>query len=127
MSCVVRVQARSAAVLLTGDLEAAQEKALVASGAELRSDVLLVPHHGSKTSSSGALIAAVAPRVALIQSGYRNRFGHPARPVVERYVAADVALFDSPRCGAMRWSSVSPGHVGCERIENARYWHHALR
>lgn len=126
MSCVVRVQARSVAALLMGDLEAAQEKALVASGAELQSDVLLVPHHGSKTSSSEALIAAVAPRVALIQAGYRNRFGHPAQPVLARYVAADIALFDSPHCGAMHWASVDPGRVVCERSQNARYWHHVL-
>jgi competence protein ComEC len=72
-------------VLLTGDIEAAQEAALVARlGPALRSQVLLVPHHGSKTSSSEAFIGAVAPGTAVVQAAYRSRFGHPAAEVLAR-------------------------------------------
>eukprot|EP01034_Spumella_vulgaris_P032931 gene32929-40650_t len=82
MSCVLRVASAAgmpgaqAVALLVGDIEAPQEQALLARAAPLKADVLLVPHHGSKTSSSGAFLDAVQPRTALVQSGYRNRFGH---------------------------------------------------
>ncbi len=126
VSCVLRVQAASgASVLLTGDIERAQERALVVGhGARLRSDVLLVPHHGSKTSSSPRLLAAVQPRLALVQAGYRNRFGHPAPLVTARYADRGIALFDSPYCGAMHWHSGAPQQVRCERELAARHWHH---
>jgi len=125
-SCVLRVGAATGSVLLAGDIERAQERALVDAGADLRSDVLLVPHHGSKTSSTAEFIEAVQPRLALVQAGYRNRFGHPAPDVVARYTARGVRVVASPGCGAMHWSSATPGSVGCERQEQARYWHHRM-
>jgi len=86
LSCVLRVQGSGGrSLLLTGDIEAAQEAALVARlGPALRSQVLLVPHHGSKTSSSEAFIGAVAPGTAVVQAAYRSRFGHPAAEVLAR-------------------------------------------
>jgi competence protein ComEC len=122
-SCVVRVQgADGASVLLAGDLEASQETDLVAEhGQALKSDVLLVPHHGSKTSSTGLFLDVVAPKTAVVQAGFRNRFGHPAPVVVERYAARGIALVDSPSCGAWTWRG---GEGTCERERAARYWHH---
>ena len=125
LSCVLRVRAPDGvAALLPGDIGTAQERALAARHDDLRADVLLAPHHGSRSSSSPALLDAVQPRLALIQSGYRNRFGHPAPEVVARYQARGVRLVDSPRCGAMRWSSAQPDIVHCEREAARRYWHH---
>jgi competence protein ComEC len=125
LSCVLRVASASGRVaLLTGDIEAAQELALVeAAGAQdgLRSDLLLVPHHGSRTSSSEALLEAVAPQLAFAQAGYRNRFGHPALPVLARYQAQGIALLTSPDCGALRWASVDGGWQ-CQRQIGRRYW-----
>ncbi|MGJ7509127.1 hypothetical protein [Variovorax sp. GT1P44] len=66
------------------------------------------------------------PRVALVQAGYRNRFGHPAPEVVERYLERGVSLVDSPHCGAASWSSKSPGVVGCLRRQSRRYWRHDM-
>lgn len=126
MSCVLRVRAAAATALLVGDIEAPQEALLLAAGAPLASDLLLVPHHGSKTSSSAAFLDAVQPRVALVQSGYRNRFGHPAPAVMARYRERAIAVFDSPRCGAMRWRSEQPGRVECERQTRPRYWWHHM-
>jgi competence protein ComEC len=111
--------------LLTGDIEAAQELALVERiGSALRSDVLIVPHHGSRTSSTVAFIEAVAPRVAVVQAAYRSRFGHPAADVVERYRAHGVEVVRSDACGA--WSWQTSGMAQCERRVSARYWHHRL-
>ena len=124
LSCVLRVSNGRSSVLLTGDIEQAQEAALLRQPQALPADVLLVPHHGSKTSSSAAFIAAVAPRFALVQSGYRNRYGHPAAPVLARYREQGIAVVDSPHCGAMHWRSTQPASLDCERARDARYWQH---
>jgi competence protein ComEC len=126
ISCVLRIANGRATVLLAGDIERLQEAALVTRTPELRADLLLAPHHGSKTSSSAALLEAVRPRLVLVQAGYRNRFGHPAREVVERYAAYGVRLVENVPCGAALWRSQAPEKVGCERERSARYWHHRL-
>ncbi|MGF6345656.1 competence protein ComEC [Variovorax sp. W2I14] len=128
VSCVLRIGNGRATVLLAGDIERLQEAALVARTAEahLRADVLLVPHHGSKTSSSEALLDAVRPRIGLVQAGYRNRFGHPAGEVVARYTERGVRLVESARCGAAHWVSERPAELACERERRARYWHHRM-
>lgn len=124
MSCVLRVSNGTRSALLVGDIEQGQEQRLIADAGQLKSDVLLVPHHGSKSSSSGAFLDAVDPRVALVQSGYRNRFGHPAPDVVRRYEERHIAVYDSPHCGAIFWSSVQAQEVKCQRTERQRYWQH---
>ena len=96
MSCVLRIENASGSILLTSDIEARDEQALLARAADrLRSDVLLVPHHGSATSSTPAFIAAVGAREVVIPVGYRNRFQHPRPEVVERYSAC---LLYTSRC-----------------------------
>ena len=124
-SCVLRVAAGGASMLLTGDIERAAEAALARNGAQ--ADVLLVPHHGSRTSSSTEFIAAVAPRWAVVPAGYRNRFGHPARDVLERYAAAGVRLLRTDRDGAVR-VVLKPDFVGveAERLRVPRYWRRSL-
>ena len=127
LSCVLRVvDAHGTAALLAGDIEAAQEQALVARGAALQADVLLVPHHGSKTSSSAPFLDAVQPRTALVQAAYRSRFGHPAPEVLQRLRERGIAVVESPRCGAATWASVQPDRVGCERRDKMRYWQHPV-
>ncbi len=96
---------------------------------DLHSDVLLVPHHGSNTSSSAAFLDAVAPRVAIVQSGYRNRFGHPTALVMARYAERQITVVDSPHCGAYTWQSWRPDaaqSAQCWRTSSQRYWHHRL-
>ena len=121
LSCVLRVaDAHGRSALLTGDIEAAQEAALVARAAgALRVDVLLVPHHGSRTSSTVGFLDAVAPRVAVIQVGYRSRYGHPAPEVVARYRERGIALVRTDQCGALSWSD---GQAHCTRAVRRRYW-----
>ncbi len=90
-------------VLFTGDIEAAGERALLARtpAAMLAATVLKVPHHGSRTSSSSAFVAAVRPQVAVLSLGYRNPFGFPAPEVVERYIAVGARVFRTDRSGAV--------------------------
>ena len=123
VSCVLRIQGAGGAALLAGDIEAAQELDLVRQGLK-PVDWLLVPHHGSKTSSSTAFLQALQPQWAMVQAGYRNRFGHPAPEVMARYKDLQIQWVDSPRCGAARWRSDRPEQMVCERVQSRRYWHH---
>ncbi|MBC5782455.1 ComEC/Rec2 family competence protein [Ramlibacter sp. USB13] len=126
LSCVLRVGNGRVHALLAGDIEKPQELRLVQDGAALRADWLLVPHHGSRTSSSEPFLEAVGPALAVAQAGYRNRFGHPAADVVQRYATRGIALEASPACGALTWASQSPAAVRCERRDAPRYWHHRV-
>lgn len=124
LSCTLRMTNGQHAVLLAGDIEKAQEQKLVQEGIDVKADVLLVPHHGSQTSSTHEFLDAVSPRIALVQSGYRNRYGHPARPVMVRYEERGIQVVSSPTCGAVRWQSRQPDRVICQRDSHARYWQH---
>lgn len=124
-SCVLRIKTANATLLLTGDLESPEEATLVARwGAGLSADVMLVPHHGSKTSSSAVFLDTVQPRWAWVQAGYRNRFGHPASEVLARYQARLITVLETARCGAILWRSQAPQSMQCERASRQRYWHH---
>ena len=125
MSCVLRVGTAERSVLLTGDIERDQEAQLVASvGERLRSDVLIAPHHGSRTSSTAAFLDAVRPRIAVFQAGYRNRFGHPAPDVLERYRERGIQVVASPDCGAWRWDAAGAHDGVCQRDAVQHYWQH---
>lgn len=125
-SCVLRVASPAARVLLTGDIEASQERELVGlyGDAGLRADLMLAPHHGSSTSSSAAFLAAVAPAHAIAQVGFRNRFGHPPERVVERYRASGIALLRSDRDGAitLRYAVGRAPALERSRVDDRRYW-----
>jgi len=122
-SCVLRIQAGGRAMLLTGDIERGTERALARAGIA-PSDALLVPHHGSRSSSSAELLAALRPRIAVAATGYRNRFGHPAADVAARYDEVGAKLLRTDRDGAieLRLSREALDARG-ERARRPRYWH----
>lgn len=124
MSCVLRVGNGRRWAWLSGDLDAERETRLALARPQLRADLLLAPHHGSASSSSPVLLNTLQPSVALVQSGYRNRFGHPAAVVVDRYRARAMHWVTSPQCGAALWRSDEPSGVHCHRDAVRRYWHH---
>ncbi|OYY51462.1 MAG: DNA internalization-related competence protein ComEC/Rec2 [Polaromonas sp. 35-63-240] len=128
MSCVLRIATARHTALLVGDIEAPQELRLVSgeSATRLKADFLLVPHHGSKTSSTAQFLDAVQPRVALAQAGYRNRFGHPVASVAARYAERGIPLLRSSQCGAALWRSLAPDRIDCQRQLGQRYWHHGV-
>jgi|AP95_1055475.scaffolds.fasta_scaffold03874_3 competence protein ComEC len=84
-SIVIRVLYKDHAILLTGDIEHDAERAILATGADIRSDILKVAHHGSRTSSSTGFLLAVDPKVGIVSVGKDNRFGHPHTEVLDRY------------------------------------------
>jgi competence protein ComEC len=123
LSCVLRIATAGGSMLLTGDIERAAELRLLNETLFLKSEVLLVPHHGSRTSSSPEFIAAVAPRWAVLPAGYRNRFGHPNREVLERYRTAGVQILRTDLDGAVRVVlNDSKIEVTSERGRRKRYW-----
>lgn len=123
-SCVLKISASGMSALLTGDIGAASERALLRRASDvLRADVLLVAHHGSRTSSTEPFLDSVRPRAALFQVGYRNRFGHPHPRVWSRFAARDIALARTDRDGAVR-IVLEDGRLTLERYRtsHARYW-----
>lgn len=101
LSCVLMVEAAGERLLLTGDIDAAAEQALVDSGMDVRAQWLLAPHHGSASSSSPLFIDAVAPDSVLIGRGKHNSYGHPHPAVVRRYQQSGATLYDSVEYGAV--------------------------
>lgn len=133
-SCVLKIGSASGSLLLTGDIEKEIELELIANqkatqnSTQLKSDVMVAPHHGSKTSSSTEFVAAVQPSVSIFTSGYLNRFKHPRPEVAARYDAIDSLMFRSDYHGAVLIDFVAEAKEGqikvaSWRVQNKRYWH----
>jgi competence protein ComEC len=87
--------------------------------------VLVVPHHGSKTSSAASFITAVQPLLALVSAGWRNRFGHPKPEVLARYAEAHVPVFNTAMQGAIALdfpAHAPPRREPGWRMQQPRYW-----
>jgi competence protein ComEC len=100
-SCVLHIEAGGERILLGGDIDAAAERALLDSPLGVPTDWLQAPHHGSRTSSSMALLGRLQPRAVLISRGQGNSFGHPHPIVLERYRKLGVHIYDSAEQGAI--------------------------
>jgi competence protein ComEC len=123
-SCTLRISNGRTAILLAGDIEAAQEARLVQDNADgLRADVLLAPHHGSGTSSTLAFLQAVHPSVGVFQVGYRNRYKHPKKEVYERYGQLGVQRVRTDEAGAVTLAFDGAVAWQAYRSEHARYWY----
>lgn len=124
-SCVLRVTTGDQHILLTGDIEKAAENYLVSEEKEqLFSQVLVAPHHGSKTSAEDDFLQAVKPSYVLYGVGYRNRYHFPHAVVVEKYRTMGVKQLDTVSAGAIKLS-VSPQAVRVVsryRGEHRHYW-----
>ncbi|MEO8213134.1 MAG: ComEC/Rec2 family competence protein [Myxococcales bacterium] len=119
-SLVIRSSFGGRALLFTGDIEANGEGELsgrVAVGQDVRADILKVPHHGSRTSSTEELLDAVRPRLAVISLGWRNRFHFPRPEVVERYRRRGISLLRTDQNGAVTVTIQADGRFDttCER------------
>ncbi len=124
-SCVLRVEGEDGVLLLAGDIEAAAERRLLARSAPevLQASVLVAPHHGSRTSSTAAWVAAVQPEVVLFSAGWRHHFGHPHPEVEARWRASGARTFVSGDDGALllRWAAGQPV-VTRWRLHDRRRW-----
>ena len=125
-SCVLRIRTPELSILLPGDIDRVREAALTKRWPDLgKVDILLAPHHGSASSSSGALLDWAQPRWVLVSAGYRNRFGHPADSVLERYADRGIRWHLTARSGAIgyHWKrGQREPRVSEERVRRRRYW-----
>lgn len=117
-SCVVLIETVSRRVLLTGDIEAIVEHRLDVPPV----DVLVVPHHGSATSSTPALASATEPKFAIVSAGFDNHFGHPHPRVVERYRDSGSHIVSTGQAGAVRWRSTDAERLTVQRCAESPYW-----
>ena len=100
-SVVLRLKLGERAILLTGDIEKQAERSLVDSGQTLRADVVKVPHHGSKTSSTQGFVHAIAAQFAIISVGQHSMFGHPHQEVIKRWKDNGTGVFTTGECGTI--------------------------
>lgn len=126
LSCVLRISIGEQHVLLVGDIEKSSEQRLLSVHAEqLPASLLIVPHHGSKSSSSAEFVATVLPDYAVFTSGYRNRYGHPKAEVVQRYLDSGAERLRSDQDGAVLVEMDAQGlTVDRYRKTHQRYWTH---
>ncbi len=123
-SCVLRVRGRYGTILLPADIEKKAEHWIAErEGGGLSADILVAPHHGSKTSSSAEFLQAIRPRYVVFPVGYRNRYRHPYPLVRDRYRALGSELYDSPSSGALEFRLRATGiEVSAYREQHRRFW-----
>jgi competence protein ComEC len=127
LGCAMKITAPGGTILMTADIERKSELEILARDAELlKADVLVIPHHGSKTSSSDEFLDAIAPKLALLPVGYRNRFRHPNPDVMTRYAERGIKVLRTDELGAITLkfgvrANVSP-QATSYRQAHRRYW-----
>ena len=122
-SCVLRIASLYGSILLPGDIEKLSESRLLQSSGNLRTDMLIAPHHGSRTSSTPEFVRAVAPGLTVFSVGYRNRFGHPHPAVNARYRQAGSRTLRTDVSGALL-IDMNPAGVEVQswREVDRKYW-----
>jgi len=131
-SCVLKVWNAHYSVLLPGDIEKKAERMMLQSTDKLQADVLIVPHHGSNTSSSAVWLDGVKPRLAIVSAGYKNRFGHPTQNILKRYQQRNIALFNTADSGQLQIKLPASPNQNITEVQQQRklsthYWNHRLR
>jgi competence protein ComEC len=123
-SCVLLIQYQGRRILLAGDIEAEVEaellhEPLLSNGV----DMLLVPHHGSKSSSSPRFLALLQPEWAIVTAGYKNQYGHPHPEVQKRYNDMGSQLLNTANYGALQWTMDGQWVIKRWRVDSPRYWY----
>ncbi len=125
-SCVLRVSNALHSLLLTGDIQRKAETLLSQKYQDkIKSEVIMVPHHGSKTSSSDIFLDTVSPALAVVSAGYRNRFGHPGEKIIKRYATHAIQILDTIHAGEIeiffsgKQNSLKTNRY---RIAQRRFW-----
>ena len=128
-SCVLAISYLDQVILLPGDIDASVERRLLPQlqqmAAEKKQFALVVaPHHGSKTSSSHQFLAVTRPHQVVFSAAYRHHFGHPAEPVVQRYLKQGSIVWNTAEKGALifRWQDNGEFSTTAQRTEARRYW-----
>lgn len=123
-SCVLSVVSKYGSALLTGDIEKQTEAQLLNAHSLAHADIVVVPHHGSRTSSTASFATATAPRYAVVSSGFGNRWGFPKREVLENWHAVNAATIVTAQSGAVEITIDVQGISvpRAYRLEHRAYW-----
>ena len=124
-SCVLLIEAGRHKLLLTGDIEARAERSLVGSRLLSAVDAVVVPHHGSLTSSSTPFVDTLSPLVAIVSAGHANRWGFPKEQVVRRWNATGALVLETGKSGAISLRLCAANGLGLlrrDRYERRRFW-----
>jgi competence protein ComEC len=122
-SCVLKITTGKSSILLTGDIEETQERLLL--DKQIKTNILIAPHHGSKTSSSLAFVNAVRPDYVLFSVGYKNQFKHPRFEIIQRYQMVGSHTLETQNSGMISFQ-ITPENISKPqryRENNRRYWH----
>jgi len=119
----VPIAGEHVAILLTGDISSDVEHRLLGDLGDL--NVLVAPHHGSRTSSGWPLLRRTTPDLAIFSAGYKNRYGHPPIDIIERYKAVGSTMLNTAESGAITLSWYGDGtlDVRTHRQHAHRFWH----
>ncbi len=128
-SCVIVIEHHGKRVLISGDIEKQVERFLIqqitGDSSVLKSDIMLVPHQGSKTSSTPAFLDAVQPQLALVAAGYLNHYGHPHYKIVQRYRERGISIMSTIDEGSILVEIDREGWwVSTYRRSRQRFWHY---
>lgn len=127
LSCVLLVEHLGTRILITGDIEKQVERYMLETPSNLNADILLVPHQGSKTSSTVDFIDAVQPELALVAAGYRNHYGHPHASVTQRYTSRNINLASTVENGSILLKINAHGWQKTSyRIDHKRFWNRQI-
>jgi competence protein ComEC len=124
-SCVVLIRGPATGVLLPGDIGESRESELVSRGVIPPVDLVLAPHHGSRSSSGSTLVSATRPRLVVMSAGYRNRWNFPAAEVSERWMRAGACILTTANTGALLIEfrrGAGPHIRHRQRIDGAHLW-----
>lgn len=124
LSCVLQIVHGKTRILITGDIEKQVERYLVSQQADLPAEIILVPHQGSKTSSTERFLDAVKPRVGLVAAGYLNHYGHPHAQVSQRYQQRAVQIESTIDNGTtLLRLDLKSWSITRFRQQQGRFWH----
>ena len=123
-SCVLLIRWRDKAILLPGDIERRGERLLLENYQLPSVDLLVAPHHGSKTSSSQDFIEQLVPDHVVFSAGYRHHFGHPHKDVVSRYRVSGAELWSTAETGAVtfEWNHSGVLRILTAKDSKAHFW-----
>jgi competence protein ComEC len=125
-SCVLEIRVAAHTTLLTGDIESPVETLLSTNGALSAVDIVLIPHHGSRTSSSDLFVSTLRPKVAIVSAGFENRWGFPKEDIVAAWGNAGAEVLNTADTGAISYRICQGDgmhRVGLHRNKARRYWH----
>jgi competence protein ComEC len=125
-SCVLYIRVASHRLLLTGDIESPVESLLAGAGHLSQSDIVLIPHHGSRTSSSEQFVSTLRPKLAIVSAGFGNRWGFPKKDVVAAWRNAGAEVLNTATSGAISYRVCRDNGIrrlGLHRLDARKFWH----